>query len=48
MRNWQLEVGIYPGILVGARTYQNDNNNEWVIYLPFFELILTFFKDEED
>ena len=48
MRNWQLEIGVYPGILIGARTYTNDNNTEHVLYFPFVEFILTVFKEEED
>jgi len=48
MRNWQLEVGLYPGVLLGARTYENDDNTEHVLYLPFVELILTFFKENDN
>jgi hypothetical protein len=48
MRNWQLEVGLYPGVLLGVRTYQNDDNTEHVLYLPFVEFILTFFKKEDN
>jgi len=48
MRNWQLEIGLYPGILVGARTYVNDNNTEHVLYFPFVEFILTVFKEENN
>jgi hypothetical protein len=48
MRNWQLEIGVYPGILIGARTYANDNNTEHVLYFPFVEFILTVFKEEDN
>jgi len=46
MRNWSLEIGIYPGILFGVRTYENVNTTEHVLYLPIIELILTIYKDE--
>ena len=48
MRNWQLEIGTYPGVLLGIRTYENDDNTEHVLYLPFVELILTFFNEEDN
>ena len=44
MRNWELEIGLYPGILVGIRTYVNKNNREHVLYMPFVELILTVYE----
>lgn len=46
MRNWQLEIGTYPGILLGIRTYNDKNYDEHVLYIPLFELILTIYKDE--
>jgi len=48
MRNWQIEIGIYPGILFGVRTYENESTTEHVLYLPIIEFILTFFKEEQD
>tara|TARA_R110001606_G_scaffold83693_7_gene190803 strand:+ start:786 stop:926 length:141 start_codon:yes stop_codon:yes gene_type:complete len=34
-RNWELTIGLYPGILLGLRTYQEKDFNEHVLYLPF-------------
>lgn len=48
MRDWSLEIGLYPGILLGARTYENDANTEHVLYFPFVEFILTFYKEENE
>lgn len=48
MKDWSLEIGLYPGVLVGARTYENEHNTEHVLYMPFIELILTTFKEQED
>jgi len=45
MRGWQLEIGLYPGILLGVRTYREKDFDEHVLYLPFFiEFCLTIYK----
>ena len=41
MGDWELVLGAYPGILIGARTYKNENTTDHVLYIPFFELCLT-------
>lgn len=46
MKSWKLEIGLYPGILLGVRTYENKGMNEHVLYFPFVEFILTVYKDE--
>jgi hypothetical protein len=46
MRSWQLEVGLYPGILFGIRTYVEKDFKEYVLYIPFAELCLTVYEDE--
>ena len=33
---WSIELGFYPGILMGFRTYQSEDTNTHVIYFPFF------------
>jgi hypothetical protein len=48
MRNWSLEVGLYPGILLGIRTYENIDNSEHVLYFPLVEFILTIYKEENE
>lgn len=45
MKNWQLEIGIYPGVLLGIRTYDQNNYKEHVLYIPFIELILTVYNE---
>jgi hypothetical protein len=42
--DWSLSVGMYPGILIGARTYQEENITTHVLYIPFFNLVLEFYK----
>jgi len=42
---WRLEVGVYPGILFGIRSYHEDEKHAiHVLYLPFVELALTIYK----
>jgi len=41
MRNWELEIGLYPGILIGVRTYVEQDFKTHVLYMPLVELILT-------
>ena len=41
MRNWELELGLYPGILFGVRSYIEKDFKTHVLYIPFVELILT-------
>ena len=44
MREWELSVGFYPGIIIGFRTYQQDDRNNHVLYLPFIDICLTVLK----
>lgn len=41
---WELSIGIYPGILLGARTYEYDESRLHVLYLPFIDIALEIFK----
>jgi hypothetical protein len=41
---WIIEVGLYPGFLVGIRTYEEPDCVVHVLYLPFVDLALTIFK----
>jgi|TARA_R110000764_G_scaffold81758_3_gene161671 hypothetical protein len=41
MNNWTLEIGLYPGVLIGARSYIQDDIAEHVLYIPFIEMCLT-------
>ena len=39
-KSWTLSVGIYPGILVGIRTYEEADFKTHVLYLPFVDIAL--------
>ena len=43
-KGWELSAGLYPGILLGIRTYPSHACNEHVLYLPFVDLSLTLYK----
>ena len=42
----ELSLGLYPGIVVGLRSYINKTSTDHVLYIPFVELCLTIYKDE--
>tara|TARA_Y200000002_G_C22550883_1_gene608155 strand:- start:535 stop:681 length:147 start_codon:yes stop_codon:yes gene_type:complete len=44
-KGWELSAGIYPGILIGGRSYIEENFVEHVLYLPFFECCLTVYYE---
>jgi hypothetical protein len=41
---WSIELGFYPGIVIGARTYLEAEQTTHVLYLPFVDLALTIYK----
>ena len=36
--NWSLSVGFYPGILFGARAYEEQDRLTYVFYLLFVDI----------
>ena len=47
MKGWEFSLGFYPGILVGFRSYEQDDKNNHVLYLPFVDMCITIFKANE-
>jgi hypothetical protein len=41
---WTLEIGSYPGVLFGIRTYEEPEHTTVVLYIPFIDLALTFYN----
>tara|TARA_R100001460_G_scaffold54814_1_gene94092 strand:- start:1554 stop:1700 length:147 start_codon:yes stop_codon:yes gene_type:complete len=39
-RGWSISIGLYPGILVGMRTYIEKEYKIYVFYLPFIDLAI--------
>ena len=44
MREWELSVGTYPGIMLGFRTYNEVEKTNHVLYVPFVDVCLTINK----
>jgi len=38
--NWNLSIGLYPGIVIGVRSYPEKEYIQHVLYLPFVDLCL--------
>lgn len=47
MKNWEITLGLYPGVLFGIRTYPQPESVMHVIYLPFIDICLEIDKSEE-
>jgi|TARA_R110000787_G_scaffold110827_1_gene219668 hypothetical protein len=46
MTGWEISAGLYPGVLLGARSYTGEEKfTEHVIYIPFIELCLTIYNE---
>jgi hypothetical protein len=37
-RLWSIEIGLYPGVLFGVRSYDAPNSKIHVLYLPFIDI----------
>ena len=48
MKNWSLSIGLYPGILVGFRSYESEDRTTHVAYVPFIDLALEIYHNVED
>mgnify|MGYP001291592267 FL=1 len=44
-KSWSLTIGLYPGVLIGIRSYQEQNFTEHVLYLPFIDICLTVYEE---
>ena len=51
--DWEVSVGLYPGILLGFRSYKlegsDDDGGEFiqtthVVYIPFIDISLTIYR----
>jgi len=43
-KQWSLSVGTYPGILLGMRSYEEQEQTTHVVYLPFIDIALELYK----
>lgn len=44
--NFELSIGLYPGILVGTRAYFYEESTLYVFYIPFVQLMFEVYHDE--
>tara|TARA_R100000700_G_C3042165_1_gene65608 strand:- start:54 stop:200 length:147 start_codon:yes stop_codon:yes gene_type:complete len=42
---YSIEIGIYPGLLFGIRTYDEPEQISFVAYIPFIDFCITFYKE---
>jgi hypothetical protein len=48
MKEWDLSIGFYPGILIGMRTYNNNQGVSHVFYLPLIDLCINIYNERTD
>tara|TARA_B100001939_G_scaffold217918_1_gene187516 strand:- start:39 stop:188 length:150 start_codon:yes stop_codon:yes gene_type:complete len=48
MKAWRVSVGLYPGILIGIRSYEQEDVVQHVLYLPFIDIAFEFVKEENE
>ena len=44
-KNWELTLGFYPGVIIGIRSYNQEDSVQHVMYLPFVDMCLEIFED---
>ena len=37
-KGWSISIGFYPGVVIGMRSYYNENMTSHVLYIPFFDI----------
>jgi len=47
-KSWALSIGLYPGILVGFRSYESEDKTTHVAYVPFIDLALEVYHNVEE
>mgnify|MGYP003644462080 FL=1 len=47
MREWEVSIGMYPGLVLGVRSYKQQDRVDHVLYLPLFDLCITIFNNKE-
>ncbi len=43
-KGWTIELGFYPGVLFGLRSYYEEEQTTHVLYIPFVDLAFTSFR----
>ena len=37
-KGWSIEIGFYPGVLFGVRSYKMETYKVHVLYMPFIDI----------
>ena len=37
-KGWSIELGFYPGVLFGVRSYNMETHKVHVLYIPFIDI----------
>ncbi len=48
MKRWDISIGLYPGILIGLRTYKSKNFVSHVFYLPLIDLCINIYNERKE
>ena len=43
-KGWAIEIGLYPGVLLGIRSYKQEDRSIHVLYLPFVDIAFYIYK----
>lgn len=43
-KNWEISIGLYPGILFGSRMYEAAETTTYVFYLPFVDVAIVVYN----
>ena len=45
IKDWELSVGMYTGILIGIRSYRERSKSNHVLYIPFVDFCFTIWHE---
>ena len=46
MKAYRVSIGFYLGVLIGIRTYEQEDVVQHVLYLPFIDIAFEYIKEE--
>ena len=45
IKDWEFSIGTYTGVLIGFRSYQEEQKTNHVIYIPLVDICFTVYND---
>ena len=45
---WEVSLGLYPGVLLGFRSYIEESVENHVLYIPFIDICLTIEREANE